>query len=355
MKIMTAALPAIVLAILNLSGGRAVDAATSSAYVYPGSDKLLVTSAAGILRYNLATGRALPGPALSAAIFIPPSAELQGPGGITVGPAGRIYTSSEDNYYLVDMYGPTDGHFIRSLQTQANNHLVMPGPVAFGPDKLLYVVGSYFNGSGDALDGAPQIERYEPGSGTFVDVFVPPSATYGVYRFRGLCFGPNGDLFVSADYSFYDNVLLSLSTVLRYNGKTGELIGQFVPTGQPISTGGLAHPYGLHFGPDGDLYVADFGDDYLGLGNTGRVVRYNGLTGQYTDTVVPYRSGDLTLPVDIAFGSNGIMYVSNLGSDLVPNDHNGAILRYSAQSGRPFQPLVASATGPAYLAIEPGS
>ena len=49
------------------------------------------------------------------------------------------------------------------------------------------------------------------------------------------------------------------------------------------ANGALSLPHGLAFGPDGHLYVASAGND--------RVLRYNGTTGAFADTIVPAGTG----------------------------------------------------------------
>jgi DNA-binding beta-propeller fold protein YncE len=56
------------------------------------------------------------------------------------------------------------------------------------------------------------------------------------------------------------------NNVLRYNGSTGAFMGVFA------SGGGLTMPIGLAFGPDGNLYVGT---------RSGNIIRYNGTTGAF--------------------------------------------------------------------------
>jgi PEP-CTERM motif len=66
--------------------------------------------------------------------------------------------------------------------------------------------------------------------------------------------------------------------VLEYNGTTGAFLRAFVGPGSDLSL-----PRGLTFGPDGNLYVANFG--------VGDVDRFNGTTGTFIDTFIPAGSG----------------------------------------------------------------
>ena len=85
--------------------------------------------------------------------------------------------------------------------------------------------------------------------------------------------------------------------VLRYDGTTGAFIDAFVTAG----SGGLNNPYGILFGPDGNLYVASDGNK--------KVKRYDGTTGAFIDNFVPAGSGGLNKPYDLLFGPDGNFYV----------------------------------------------
>jgi hypothetical protein len=104
------------------------------------------------------------------------------------------------------------------------------------------------------------ISRYQEGSGTFMDVFVPLGSG-GLHDPRGLVYGPDGNLYV---------VSCLTHSVLCYHGVTGTFLNAFVPTG----SGGLHDPRALAFGPDGHLYVGSF--------TTDSVLRYDSVTGPMT-------------------------------------------------------------------------
>ena len=69
-----------------------------------------------------------------------------------------------------------------------------------------------------------------------------------------------GDLLVSSRFS---------NNVLRYNPETGTSRGVFA------SGNGMANPNGIAMGPDGRLYV--------GNGDEPRVLRFNGISGEFID------------------------------------------------------------------------
>ncbi len=80
--------------------------------------------------------------------------------------------------------------------------------------------------------------------------------------------------------------------IRRYDSSTGASLGVFA------SGGGMTSPYGLAFGPDGNLYVAEWD-----LG----VLRFDGQTGAYLGVFIPGGADDLV------FRPDGDLYVSRLG------------------------------------------
>jgi DNA-binding beta-propeller fold protein YncE len=107
-----------------------------------------------------------------------------------------------------------------------------------------------------------------------------------------LTFGPDNNLYVSSHAS---------NSVLRYNGTTGEFIDTFIPP----DSGGLAFPARLAFGPDNNLYVQNYlgqvavTGDFISGSRTSSILRYNGTTGEFIDTLVPA-------------GSNGVDNIGGL-------------------------------------------
>ncbi len=181
-------------------------------------------------------------------------------------------------------------------------------------------------GPGDLLLAswsAARTARYDGATGNQLHEF-PSGPT--VQRPTGITIGPDGLLYVSGSSS---------RNVVRYDLRSGVLIDTFV---QPES-GGLFAPRNITFGPDGHLYVVD-GGLMGGAGN--KVIRYDGVSGDFIDVFVAPGSGGLNDPADLAFGPDGSLYVTSVESDSVLrfDGSTGAFLDVfvSANSGGLFEP-----------------
>lgn len=115
----------------------------------------------------------------------------------------------------------------------------------------------------------------------------------------------------------YETLVSSRNThsVKRFNGETGAYIDDFIAAG----SGGLNTTQDLVMTNDGNILVS-------GRGNT-KVLLYNGKTG---DLIMPFTRGYvLDNPTKIAFGPDGNLYVSQWGSaqsSIARFDENGSFI-----------------------------
>ena len=269
----------------------------------PSGSYLLVTSfdTHNVLRYDATTGAFVDE-------FVPrKSGRLNQPNGLVIGPIDH------DLYVTSGLYGGPgrlrgvlrfDGTTGAFLENFAGEDLMRkPGSILFGPDGNLYVA--------DHIEGAGTntVQRYDAATGAFLGDFVPNNSG-GIKNPQGMVFGPDGE-----DGGQLDLYVASAGNgkVLRYDGTTGAFRGEFVAGG----SGGLDHPFGITFGPDGNLYVAD--GESLGQGP---VLRFQGPSGEspgaFIDTFVPAGTGGLRSPVGLIFGPDGNgdgqqdLYISNV-------------------------------------------
>jgi streptogramin lyase len=157
-----------------------------------------------------------------------------------------------------------------------------------------------------------EVLRYDGSTGAFLGSFV--ERFNGLDFPYGLAFGPDGNLYVSSSFG---------SAVLRYDGRTGAFLDSFA------DSGGLSFPIGLTFGPDGNLYVTDL--------VPGQVLRYDGSTGAFLDAFVPAGSGRLDRAEGLTFGPDGNLYVSS--------PFNDQVLRYDGSTGAFLDAFVSAGSG----------
>ncbi|WP_421849371.1 hypothetical protein [Novosphingobium sp.] len=98
-------------------------------------------------------------------------------------------------------------------------------------------------------------------------------------------------------------------TIARFDPRTGEFCGTFA------QGGGLNGPDGVHYGPDGNLYVSSFRGD--------QVLRFDGATGAFIDVFAEHPELD---------GASGLLFVPD-GRLLICSWYTGQILSFDAHSG----------------------
>jgi len=163
--------------------------------------------------------------------------------------------------------------------------------------------------------GNSTIKKYNETTGAFIDTFVDK----GVLSLSsGITFGADGDLYANDQgYAYDDNGTTKYGRIVKFDGQTGDFLGEFIP-GSTLTANGLQFPEDLLFGPDGDLYVS-------GLGGGG-VQRFDGTTGAYIDTVADTNSNDQALiAAGLNFGPDGNLYISSVLND-------NSIMRYNLNS-----------------------
>jgi len=236
------------------------------------------------------------------------SAGLAFAGGMTVGPDGNIYVSSQGTGEILFYDGATgtplasphagsrDGLFA-TLANAGDPPVGGPGPLRFGPDGKLYV--SDFGGQ--------SVRVFDGNTGSEETV----AATLATGPPGGIAFGPDGALYVG-DFGS--------ASVFRFENGTGN----FYVTPQ---SGGLLTASSLLFLPDGHLLVADLYGNHL--------LEYdeNGQNPSVFATIPPMNTPTAenptgtNFPSDLAFDADGNLVLAVLGATNPP-DNRGQILRF---------------------------
>jgi hypothetical protein len=122
------------------------------------------------------------------------------------------------------------------------------------------------------------------------------------------------------------------TNVLGFGAIEGMQNARFsVPQSQ---SGGLTIPLDIAFGPDGNLYVVSI--EFPPTTNSpGRVMRYDGRTGAFIDTFIAPGTGELIFPSDLLFR----------GDTLLISDTQLGVLRFDANTGAPLGVFIAPGSG----------
>ena len=245
--------------------------------------------------------------------------------------------------------------------------LLALGTSATAGPAALYVTDGDFVHAFDATSGAP------------LAGFTNVSLLFA----GGVAVGPDGNLYVATSNP-------APGSVYRYDAATGAQIGSdpFVTYNGQNDGHDVIIPAGMHFGPDGNLYIADEGTSdihvydssgnslgtiegdsvvqptdlafdttrgqpagnvFTPTGATANVLVSTGLGNNFADFTAP-TAGGLANPTSLAFGPDHELYVLDIG--------NGApmVARFTAAGA--FDTTVVSFTGnnffqPAYIAFGP--
>jgi sugar lactone lactonase YvrE len=161
-----------------------------------------------------------------------------------------------------------------------------------------------------------------------LDRFVQANSG-GLQRPRTPLFGPdaNGD-------GAQDLYVVSADTdkILLYDGRTGDFLRTFVE-----DSGRLINPGDIAFGPDGNLYVSSLGfpTGTTPIPDAGKVLRYDGTSGAYLNTVMT----GLSHPLGVTVASDGTVFAASQDSDQIYRTKGGVTSVFiSAGSGGLNQP-----------------
>ena len=226
-------------------------------------------------------------------------------------PSGYLLVDSFDNNSIL-RYDEHTGAFVDTLVPKGSGGLNDSVGMILGPDHDLYVS----NHLEPLTSGqTSSVLRFDGTTGAFIGDIADSSQ---VSSPRGICFGPDGNLYVAEGKG--------PGTILRFDGTTGAFIDDFVPTG----SGGLSHPTAMLFGPDGtsdgklDLYVASLSG----------ILRFDGTTGAFKGTFVASGAGGLVSGLGMTFGPDGNLYVTDAQVNFTTNQAPPGSILASRGPGR---------------------
>jgi DNA-binding beta-propeller fold protein YncE len=145
------------------------------------------------------------------------------------------------------------------------------------------------------------IHRFDLETGAHRGIFIAGGITHPA----GMAFGPDGNLYVTS---------FSGWTVQRFDAASGAPLGTFIPMGS-----GLRQPAALEFRPDGRLWVHNQYDN--------EVLRFDAHTGAFMDFFITSGAGGISAATDMAFGPDGDVYIAGRYTENV--------VRFDGQTGDP--------------------
>ncbi len=226
-----------------------------------------------------------------------------------------IFATDQTNNQVL-RYDAQSGSLI-SVFVDVAGGLNRPIGLAFGGDGNLYV----------ANNGGHGILRFNGSTGAFIDEFVP-SGDFSPIRFPyDMVFGPNGNLYVTADAMGgpYEHIY-------EIDKSTGDVLRIFE------SGANLRTPFDIEFGPQGNLFVVDRTRALL--------QEFHGITGQYIRDVVAQQPN--VDPWSFTFEPGGDL--------LVASNSSSRVHRFDSATGNligAFDEFV-SFSGPDTIALGPG-
>lgn len=195
-----------------------------------------------------------------------------------------VFVSSQGTN-SVKRYDAETGSYLGDFVAPGSGGLAQTQEVLIGPDGHLYVTGF----------ATPSILKFDGFTGSFIEAF---SSGYSLNQATKMAYGPDGDLYVSQ--------WAGRRTVVRFDGTTGQLVGEVTPP--------LTQPMQMAWSDDGTLHVVDFGSR--------DVMRFDP-SGQPLDPLVP--PGPLRGPVNMWFEGDDDL--------LVVDWRAGIVRRFDATDG----------------------
>jgi hypothetical protein len=275
---------------------------------------------------------------------------LSGASGLTVGPDGNLYLSSQLKNSIVEYNFKT-----HTLSTFISSSVLAKIAAANG-DSVFAPAGLRFGPGGSNLYVSLNGGRSATSGGAVVRFSINNQS--GALTFGGSATTIATGLIQPTEMTF--GLAPSDQTSLYVSNSGGDSVVKIADpwTPKPAVTtflapgsGGLSYPTGLAWGPDGKLYVVDLG----AVSDAGQVLRYNA-DGTFDEVFTrPPTSLQFQFPSDALFAPGGDLLTANLGP-AYPPALQGSISEFDP-SGSFLKTFVSSSqfpnTGPGKSGISP--
>jgi hypothetical protein len=243
--------------------------------------------------------------------------------GVVPGPSNNLFIFSPGSDQIF-MVDSTTGAMKRTL---SGPFIKTSHDGKIGPDGLLYTVNAPSLNAAVGTSRPDSIERFDPVTGDHVDTFANTNTNAPVRGPFGLIWGPDGDLYVASvlAYGFNPNDFpFRPDHIQRFDGKTGEFKGFVVRETHLTFT--------MSWHPTGRLLVPShfYNEVYM----------YDVSNGQMIDAFA-----DVSYPIGTAYGPDGSFYAASFSdkthvdkllanfSDIAGAEGAGSILRFNGMSG----------------------
>ena len=311
---------------LTAIGGLAVDAAGNLYVADTWDDRVRRIDANGIISTVAGTGDAGRSGDFGPAI----EARLDKPEGVAVGPVGNIYIADTDNHVvrrvdasgtITTIAGTGDRGYSGDGGSATESALSEPRAVAVDSVGNVYVADSAngivrrvaVDGTISTVAGIPR--GTDPSS-------VDSSANQSISRPYALIAGLSGELYIADAWG--DSILR-----LDQDGQVEEYIG--------LGRRDLVHPAGVAIDASGNVFVADTGNHrVIKLDSSGIVTTLAG-NAEAGDGGAggPAGEAELAFPQDVALDNQGNVYIADSGNNRIRVVEPGGMMRNVAGTGEP--------------------
>jgi len=280
------------------------------------------------------------GPSITVMTGTSAGAELRRPSAVAIGPDGLVYVADTDNL-AIKRIDPVHG----SIRILAGGH---SDGFVDGDDALAASIGNP-----TAVAIAPDAKTVYFANGSIVGRIDPDSTVHlvtgrpALLQPVGLAFAPNGTLYV-ADLAGNTVWVRTPDGVLSRFAGTGEA-GSAGDQG-PAADATLNHPHAVAVDTTGDVLIADTGSNRIrrveaGSNRITTLAGGNDVYG-YGGDDGPADHARLSLPWGMAMGPDGNVYIADTGNDVIRRvTRAGIITTVAGGNGALY--------GPAGLAISP--